>query len=83
MIIKVPGKFWERGLYSAFSIPNLGIASLLFFSLCFPQVSFFGRCMWLKLGLVRGGRENNLDSGEQGGGVDYGEGVSHQCLEMF
>ena len=40
MLIQGPDGFWCQGACLAFSVPNLVIASLLFISMCLPQVSF-------------------------------------------
>ena len=58
LLIQYPEGFWGRGEYSTFAVPNLGIASPLSISLCFPQVYFLDRSGLL---LGRGGA-SMLDS---------------------
>ena len=50
MLIQGPGGFGGWVAYSDFTVPNLGIAYPLFFSLCLPQVYFLDRS-----GLLLGG----------------------------
>ena len=49
-MIQGPEGVGGRGAYSTFSVPSLGVASPLYFPLCFPHVSFLDRS-----GLLLGG----------------------------
>ena len=57
-MIQSPEEFGRRGLCSTFSVPSLGVASPLYFPLCFPQVSLLDRSGML----LGGGGPFRLDS---------------------